>query len=191
VKFDMATMSRFKIHDEDSAPEAARPILKSALRGGGQLPNFLGVLGGAPAALRGYVRLRGELRQHSLPAGTVERIALAAANAHHAAPDLTHHSRAARAAGVGLDEIMRAQRWSSQDQAQAALLAFLKPLALHKGEVAVDVHEAAREAGWTEEQLIEAIAVLALESFVAMVDVAGDVPLDATSEGTRQLKAVA
>jgi hypothetical protein len=33
--------------------------------------------------------------------------------------------------------------------------------------------------------------VLALESFVAMVDVAGDVPVDATSEGTRQLKAVA
>jgi alkylhydroperoxidase family enzyme len=187
----MATMSRFKIHDEESAPEAARPILKSAVAGGGQLPNFLGVLGGAPAALRGYVRLRGELRHNTLPAGTIERIALAAANTHHAAPDLTHHARAARAAGIGLDEVMRAQRWSSEDPLQAALLAFLKPLALHKGEVPVAVHEAARETGWTEEQLIEAIAILALESFVAMVDVAGDVPLDATSEDTRRLKAVA
>ena len=187
----MATMSRFKIHDEESAPEPARQILKSATAGGGQLPNFLGVLGGAPAALRGYVRLRGELRHNSLPAGTIERIALAAANTHHAAPDLTHHSRAARAAGIGLDEIMRAQRWSSEDPVQSALLAFLKPLALHKGEVPIAVHEAAKEAGWSEEQLIEAIAILALESFVAMVDIAGEVPVDATSEGTRQLKAVA
>ena len=94
----MATMSRFKIHDEESAPEAAQIILKSATRGGGQLPNFLGVLGGAPAALRGYVRLRAELRRHDLPAGTVERIALAAANAHHAAPDITQHTRGARPA---------------------------------------------------------------------------------------------
>jgi alkylhydroperoxidase family enzyme len=131
------------------------------------------------------------LRHNTLPQGTIERIALAAANTHHAAPDLTHHSRSARAAGIGLDEIMRAQRWSSEDPGQHALLQLLKPLALHKGEVPVPVHEAAKEAGWTEEQLIEAIAILALEAFVAMVDVAGDVPVDATSEGTRQLKAVA
>jgi alkylhydroperoxidase family enzyme len=187
----MATMSRFKIHDEESAPEAARPILKSAARGGGQLPNFLGVLGGAPAALRGYVRLRGELRHNSLPTGTIERIALGAAKLHRAEPDLTQHARAARAAGIGLDEIMRAQRWSSEDPKQSALLAFLKPLAQHKGAVPVQTHEAAKEAGWTEEQLIEAIAILALESFVAMVDVAGEVPVDATQEDSRQLKAVA
>lgn len=185
------TMSRFKIHDEESAPAAAQPILKSALRGGGQLPNFLGVLGGAPAALRGYVRLRAELRHTALDPATIERIALAAANLHHSAPDVTQHARAARAAGIGLDEVMRAQRWSSEDPRQAALLQFLKPLAQHKGEVPVAVHEAAREAGWSEEQLIEAIAVLSLEAFVAMVDVAGDVPADATGERTRRLEAVA
>ena len=187
----MATMSRFQIHDEESAPQAAQPILKSALKSGGQLPNFLGVLGGAPAALRGYVRLRAELRHNGLPAGTVERIALAAANAQQAAPDLTRHARAARAVGIGLDEIMRAQRWSSEDPAQAALLAWLQPLAEQRGGIAAPVHEAAREAGWTEEQLIEAVAVLALESFAAMVDVAGEVPVDGSSENTRQLMAVA
>jgi AhpD family alkylhydroperoxidase len=187
----MATMSRFKIHDEDSAPEAARPILKSAAAGGGQLPNFLGVLGGAPAALRGYVRLRAELRHNTLPPGTIERIALATANIHHAEADITQHAREARAAGIGIDDIMRAQRWSSEDPKQAALLAFLKPLAQNKAEIPLPVHEAAKQAGWTEEQLIEAIAVLALEGFVAMVDVAGDVPEDATAEVSRRLKAVA
>jgi alkylhydroperoxidase family enzyme len=187
----MTTMSRFKIHDDESAPEAAQPILKSASASGGQLPNFLGVLGGAPTALRGYVRLRAELRHNSLPAGTIERIALATANHHRAAPDLTQHARAARDAGIGLDEVMRAQRWSSEDPAQGALLAWLRPLAEHKGHVPDALHEAALEAGWTEAQLIEAVAVLALESFSAMVDVAGEVPVDATSETSRRLKAVA
>ncbi len=187
----MATMSRFKIHDEESAPEAAQDILKSASAGGGQLPNFLGVLGGAPAALRGYLRLRAELRRHALPAGTVERIALAAANAHHAAPDLTQHARAARQAGIGLDEIMRAQRWSSEDPRQDALLKWLRPLAERRGSVPDPLHEAVKEVHWSDEQLIEAVAVLALESFAAMVDVAGEVPVDGSAETSRQLKAVA
>ncbi len=187
----MAMMSRFKIHDEDSAPEASRRVLKSASSGGGQLPNFLGVLAGAPTALHGYVRLRADLRHHSLPEGTPERIALAAANAHHAAPDLTQHTRAARAAGIGIDEIMRAQRWTSEDPLQQTLLSWLQPLAEQRGAVPAPLHEAVKEAGWTDEQLIEAIAVLASESFAAMVDVAGEVPVDGTAETSRSLLAVA
>ena len=43
------------------------------------------------------------------------------------------------------------------------------------------LHEEAREAGWSDEQLLEAIAYVALESFTAMVNVAGDVPVDGSS----------
>jgi len=51
-------ISRFQIHDELTAPEGSLPVLKSALSSAGQLPNFLGVLAGSPAALRGYTRVR-------------------------------------------------------------------------------------------------------------------------------------
>ena len=60
-------ISRFTVHDDDSAPEASIPILKGARTSAGQLPNFLGVLAGSPAALRGYTRFRAELRHGSLP----------------------------------------------------------------------------------------------------------------------------
>jgi len=53
-----ATSSRFQIHDDLTAPEGSLPILKGALATGGQLPNFLGVLAGSPAALRAYARFR-------------------------------------------------------------------------------------------------------------------------------------
>ena len=49
--------------------------------------------------------------------------------------------------------------------------------------------EEAREAGWEDEQLLEAIAVLSLESFTAMVNVAGEVPVDGSVEETRVLRA--
>ena len=59
--------SRFQVHDELTAPERSVPILKGALSGGGQLPNFVGVLAGSPAALRAYARFRSELRHGTLP----------------------------------------------------------------------------------------------------------------------------
>ena len=72
-------MSRFQIHDDLTAPEGSGPVLRGVVAGGGQLPNFLGVLAGAPAALRAYVRFRTELRHGQLPVETLERIALAVA----------------------------------------------------------------------------------------------------------------
>jgi alkylhydroperoxidase family enzyme len=51
------------------------------------------------------------------------------------------------------------------------------------------LHEEAREAGWTDEQLLEAIAYASLESLTAMVNVAGEVPVDGSVEDTRVLRA--
>ena len=51
------------------------------------------------------------------------------------------------------------------------------------------LHEEAREAGWTDEQLLEAIALVSMESFTAMVNLAGEIPVDGSVEETRVLRA--
>jgi len=182
-------MSRFPIHDELTAPEASLPVIKSALASAGQLPNFLGVLAGSPAALRGYTRFRGELRHGSLELVTLERIALAVAEHYRSAPGIAIHTRTARQAGLGIDEVSLAREWESQDPREAALLSFLKPLVAHGGSAPQHLHEEAKEAGWTDEHLIDAIAVLGLECFTAMVNVAGEIPVDGSVEETRVLRA--
>ena len=182
-------MSRFTIHDDESAPEGSVPIIKGALGASGQLPNFVGVLAGSPAALRGYTRFRGELTHGTLPRPTLERIALAVAEHYHSVPGVTVHSRTARQAGVGIDEVARAREWDSTDLSEAALLRYLQALLTQRGAVPHHLHEEAREAGWSDEQLLEAIAVLGLESFTAMVNVAGEIPVDGSVEETRVLRA--
>jgi alkylhydroperoxidase family enzyme len=182
-------MSRFPIHDELTAPEASLPVLNGALSSAGQLPNFLGVLAGSPAALRGYARFRSELRHGSLPLTTLERIALAVAEHYRSAPGIAIHNRTARHAGIGLDETALAREWDSRDPMQAALLKFLKPLVEQPGVAPNHLLEEAREAGWSDEQLLEAIAVVCLECFTAMVNVAGEVPVDGSFEETRVLRA--
>jgi alkylhydroperoxidase family enzyme len=49
--------------------------------------------------------------------------------------------------------------------------------------------EEAREADWTDEQILEAIAHVSLNSFTNLVTKAGDVPLDGSVEGSRLLRA--
>ncbi|MEA2255543.1 MAG: hypothetical protein QOG35_1588 [Solirubrobacteraceae bacterium] len=182
-------MSRFQIHDELTAPEGSVPVLRGALATGGQLPNFLGVLAGSPAALRGYARFRSELRHGTLDRQTLERIAIAVAEHYRSAPGIALHARTARQAGLSLDEVTLAREFDSRDERESILMRYLKALVEGQARPPMHLHEEAREAGWTDEQILEAVAVVALETFTAMVNVAGDVPVDGSMEDARTLRA--
>ena len=164
-------------------------MLRGALTAGGQLPNFLGVLAGSPAALRAYARFRSELRHGKLPLATLERIALAVAEHFRSEPGIAMHSRTGRSAGLALDEVAAARQFSSKDEREAALLHYLKALLEEGGRPPMHLHEEAREAGWDDEQILEAIAAVAIEGFTAMVNVAGEVPVDGSTEASRSLQA--
>jgi alkylhydroperoxidase family enzyme len=183
------SMSRFQIHDDLTAPEGSVAVLRGALSSGGQLPNFLGVLAGSPAALRAYARFRSELRHGRLTLPTLERIALAVAEHYQSAPGIAIHSRAARGAGLAIDEVALARQFRSKDERQEALLRYLQALLEGNGRPPMHLHEEAREAGWDDEEILEAIAAVSLEGFTAMVNVAGEVPVDGSSEASRQLEA--
>ena len=177
--------SRFHIHDELTAPERSLPILKGALSTGGQLSNFLGVLAGSPAVLRAYARFRSELRHGTLPLRTQQRIALAVAEAQGSEYALASLQRTGRDAGLGMDEIALAREFDSYDEKEAALLRFVKAVVETDGAPKRHLHEEAREAGWEDEQILEALAHVALATFGNLVTRAGDVPNDGSSEDSR------
>jgi alkylhydroperoxidase family enzyme len=177
--------SRFQVHDELTAPERSVPILKGALSGGGQLPNFIGVLAGSPAVLRAYARFRSELRNGSLPYATQQRISLAVAEHQNSEYALGTLQRTARDAGLGLDEVALAREFDSHDEREAVLLRFVKALLEADGAPPRHKHEEAREAGWDDEQILETVAHVALATFANLVTRAGDVPLDGSSEESR------
>lgn len=181
--------SRFQVHDELTAPERSVPILKGALAAGGQLSNIVGVLAGAPAVLRAYARFRSELRHGSLPWKTQQRIALAVAEHQKSEYALTTLQRTAKDAGLGLDEIALAREFDSRDERESVLLRYVKALLESDGAPPRHMHEAAREAGWTDEELLEVIGHVALAGFANLVTTAGEVPIDGSSEESRLLQA--
>ncbi|HEX8857239.1 MAG TPA: hypothetical protein VF752_16715 [Thermoleophilaceae bacterium] len=181
--------SRFQVHDELTAPEGSLPVLKGALATGGQLSNFLGVLAGSPATLRAYARFRSELRHGVLPWPTQQRIAIAVAEHQNSEYAMNLLQRSARDAGIGLDEFALARRFESQDEREATLLHFVKALLESPSAPPLHFVEEAREAGWTDEQLLETVAHVALASFGNLVTRAGDVPRDGSAEEGRLVQA--
>ena len=171
-------MSRFQIHDELTAPEGSVKILKGVQGAGAAVSKFIGVLAGAPAALRSYARMRHELRAGVLPRVTRDRIALAVAELRGDPYSISQHARTARAAGLGLDEISRARSFKSADEKEAAMLAFLEAVLATDGPLLAHLAEEAREHGWTDEELLEAVAHVAMNEFQSLVANAADLPQD-------------
>ena len=134
------------------------------------------MLAGSPAALRAYARFRSELRHGALPWATQQRIALAVAEHQESEYALSTLQRTAREAGLGLDEIALAREFDSRDEREATLLRYVRALLESEGPPPLHVHEEAREAGWSDEQILEAVAHVALASFANLVTRAGDVP---------------
>ncbi len=180
VKTDI---SRFDIHDELTAPEETARLLRGMSDAGGSVSKFVGVLAGSPAAMRAFARMRHELRGGELPPLTRERIALAVAEQRGDTYSVAQHARTARAAGLGLDEISRARSWSSNDPREAALLSFLKALFDASGRPAHHLLEEAREAEWGDEELLEAVAHLAMNEFQSLMSNAAALPQDQTDPG--------
>jgi AhpD family alkylhydroperoxidase len=175
VKTDI---SRFHIHDELTAPNGSVGIIKGVQGAGGSVSKFIGVLAGSPSALRAYTRMRHELRGGELPPQTRERIALAVAERRGDPYSVAQHAKRARAAGLGLDEITAARGFTSSDPRETALLAFLESLLAGDGRPSEHLAEEARETGWTDEQLLEAIAHTALNEFQSLIANAAALPQD-------------
>lgn len=175
VKTDV---SRFHVHDELTAPEGSDRMLKTIAETGGTISKFVGALAGAPRALRSFARLRSELRGGVVPEATQVRIALAVAEHRGDSYSVAQHSRSARQLGLGLDEISLARSFDSSDESEKLLLRLLAAAIDADGHIKHYLLEEAREADWTDEQILEALALVSLNEFQSLIANVGGLPID-------------
>jgi alkylhydroperoxidase family enzyme len=173
-------VSRFHIHDELTAPDGSAPLIKSIQTGGGAVSKFLGVLAESPSALRAYTRFRSELHSGGLPRATRERVGLAVAERRGDPYTLSQYARTARAAGLGLDEVARARNFKSSDEKETALMRLLQETLEHDKRPPHHLVEEAREAGWSDDEILEALAELALAEFESIIASAAELPQESS-----------
>ena len=85
------------------------------------------------------------------------------------------------------DEIERSQRFESEDDQRAAALRFAREVVESRGQPSDQALDEVRNAGYTDEQIIEIVATIALATFTNyMNDFMGtevDLPLQEPTDG--------
>jgi uncharacterized peroxidase-related enzyme len=162
----------------EEAPEPAQPLLRSVQAALGSTPNVYRVVASSPAALQGLLALSGALAGGTLDKALRERIALALANVNGCDYCNAAHTFAGRMAKLDDAEIDAARCGRSREPKADAGVRFARTVALSRG--AVDEADLAelRDAGYTDEQIVEIVAHVALNTFTNYVNEVFGTPLD-------------
>jgi uncharacterized peroxidase-related enzyme len=144
----------------------------------GTTPAMFRAAANSTAALRSMWGSFGALGNGVLPAQLTEQIAVAIADRNRCSYCLSAHTALGRKAGVSREQLAAAQTGRSDDPRTAAVLRFALAIVEERGAVSADVITSVRDAGVSDEEIVEVIAHVALNLFTNYLNVALDVPVD-------------
>ncbi|UGT38855.1 carboxymuconolactone decarboxylase family protein [Nocardia yamanashiensis] len=152
-------MSRVSLIDPATATGVTADLLARTKSTLGVIPNMAKALAHSPAALEGFLGMFAALKSGALGTGDQERIALAVAEANGCTYCLSAHSQVARnAAKLSDEEILAARQGRSEDPKSAAVLRLVTAILFTRAHLDDTQFAAARQAGLSEEEIVEVIA---------------------------------
>ncbi len=168
-----------ELHDQETAPESAKPTLAAVGRANGFTPNLFRALANSPSTLNGFAALLEANDGGTLSPAERQIVQLTASVENQGEYCVAGHSSFAARMGLPVEPIM-AIRESRQlpDKRYQGLVDFTRALVRSRGHV-TDDHKAAFEAsGFGTEQIFEVIAGIALKTITNYVSSVFDLPLD-------------
>ncbi|MEC3915169.1 carboxymuconolactone decarboxylase family protein [Nocardia sp. CDC160] len=157
-------------------PVENAPLLDEVRKRMGRVPNMTKVMANAPVVLEGYLGLSGALKKGTLPAATSERIALTVGAANDCGYCVAAHTfTGKRVAKLSDAEVEAAKQGTSSDAKEAAAVGFARELTESRGKADP---AAALAAGWTQEQVLEIVALVALQTLTNYVNKVGETEND-------------
>lgn len=158
-------MSNFTIHTTETAPEAAKPFLEGAAKAYGFVPNLLGALAEAPAALEGYMTLSGIFDKSSF-SNTEKQVAILAVSRENECDYcMAAHSTIATMQGIdaGVIEALRDGE-PIADARLEALRRFTEIVSAQRGWVDDADIQAFLDAGFNRQNILEVVLVVSLKT---------------------------
>lgn len=171
--------ARLDVLTTATAPEAARPLLSAAGAKYGFVPNLLGVLANAPAALEGYMTLAGIFDKSSLTPTERQVVLLATSRANSCAYCIAAHTGIAAMHKVD-PEVVAAIREDRPiaDPKLEALRALAADIAQSRGLPSTKSIAAFIAAGYTDAQLLDVILGVTVKTLSNYTNHLADTPLD-------------
>src|SRR6266576_2426384 len=179
-------MPRISIPKREDAPAGSKPILDNVDKILGFVPNLHRLMSISPNALSGWATLMGSLAK-TLDVKTRDGIALAVSDADGCDYCLAAHSFIAGNLGkIPADEIELNREGLSSDPKRQAAVAFAKALIETRGKVSDAQFAAVRDAGWTDGNIVEMIALTAQFLLTNFMNNAVQTPIDFSQGQSRE-----
>ncbi len=160
-------MPRIPAHTIDSAPEASRATLAKIGKSMGKVLNIHAGMAHSPVVLHAYDGLSSAVREHGTLDGRArETIALAVGNENDCEYCQSAHTVGGQAAGLTQDQTMAIRSDAIHfDDKLSTLAAVAREAAGNTGTVRDQTWDTALDAGWTQDELSEVFAHIALNLF--------------------------
>jgi uncharacterized peroxidase-related enzyme len=158
-------MQRISSIEPANATGRGKDLLDEVQAKLGRTPNLTRALATAPAALDAYLQFGAALGKGSLDAKFREQIALTVAQANFCEYCLSAHSANGQSLGLRPEEIRASRQARALDRKRNAGLQFAQTLVLKRGDVSDQALADAKAAGFTEGEITEIVANVALNHF--------------------------
>ncbi len=158
-------MQRIDAVDSGTVTGKTKELLDQVHRKLGFVPNMMRTMAVSPAVLEGYLGLSGALAGGALSPKLRELIALAVGEANGCQYCVSAHSAIGKRLGVREAELEAGRQGTSSDPRLEAALGFARALVEQRGDVSDADVARVRGAGWSDPEVAEIIAHVALNIF--------------------------
>jgi uncharacterized peroxidase-related enzyme len=171
-------MSRLHMIDPSAATGEAKMLLDGVRVKLGLVPNMTKVMANSPAVLEAYLGFSGALAGGQLNPKLREKLALVIAQQNHCNYCLSAHTAIGKMIGLSHDQIVSGREGNGIDAKETAALSFAKRVLDTKGQIAESDLTEIRSAGFSDGDIAEIIAHVALNVFTNYFNNASEVDID-------------
>jgi uncharacterized peroxidase-related enzyme len=171
-------MSRIPPIDRNTTDDSVRSKFDAIQKQLGVVPNMMRTMAQSPSVLDAYLGFGAALRWGRLPVALHEQIAIAVAETNSCDYCLSAHTALGRGAGLSNDELAASRVAQAADPKAAAALQFAQSVVESRGDVRDQDLARVRAAGYTDGEIAEIIAHVALNVFTNYFNRAAQTDID-------------
>ena len=171
-------MSRIPPVDRNPTNDSVRKSFDAIQKQLGIVPNMMRTMAQSGPVLEAYLSFGATLRRGRLPIRLHEQIALAVAETNACDYCLSAHTALGRGAGLSNDELAASREARAADPKAAAALQFARAVVDRRGDVRDQDLATIRAAGYTDGEIAEIIAHVALNVFTNYFNRAAQTDID-------------
>jgi uncharacterized peroxidase-related enzyme len=158
-------MTRIQPINYEQSTEKARELLDAVKTKLGRTPNMMKTMAQSPAVLEAYLNFSGAIGGGKLSARLREQIALISAEINGCGYCASAHTAISKMVGLDEDAILAARNGNAADAKTDAALKFARTVIVNRGEVSDKDLQAVKDAGFSDGEVVEIVANVALNIF--------------------------